>query len=55
MFDILNPTPDMINIEDIAHAGSQMNRFTGHCRFPYPVTQHERLGSYLVPEEHRLR
>ena len=55
MFDILNPTPDMINIEDIAHAGSQMNRFTGHCRFPYPVTQHERLGSYLVPEEHALR
>ncbi|HXQ34298.1 MAG TPA: hypothetical protein VN843_09815 [Anaerolineales bacterium] len=50
MFDILNPTPDMICIEDIAHAGSQMNRFTGHCRFPYPVTQHEYLGSFIRPE-----
>lgn len=55
MFDLLDPQPEMIYIEDIAHAGSQMNRFTGHCRFPYPVTQHERLGSYLVPEEHALQ
>lgn len=49
-FDILNPTMDMICIEDIAHAGSAMNRFTGHCRFPYPVTQHEYLGSFIRPE-----
>lgn len=51
-FDILAPTLDMINIEDIAHALSQMNRFTGHCKFPYPVAQHSRLGSYIVPQEH---
>lgn len=49
MFNILNPTEDMICIEDIAHAGSAMNRFTGHCRFPYPVTQHEYLGSFIRP------
>lgn len=55
MFDVIDPQPDMIDIVDIAHAGSQMNRFTGHCRFPYPVTQHERLGSYLVPEENALQ
>lgn len=54
-FDMSDPQPDMIDIVDIAHAGSQMNRFTGHCRFPYPVTQHERLGSYLVPEEYALQ
>ena len=48
-FDILEPTFEMINIGDIAHAGSQANRFTGHCRFPYPVTQHEYLGSKLAP------
>lgn len=53
-FDLLDPQPDMVNIVDIAHAGSQMNRFTGHCRFPYPVAQHERLGSYIVPEENAL-
>jgi 5'-deoxynucleotidase YfbR-like HD superfamily hydrolase len=47
-FDILEPTPDMINIEDVAHALSQTNRFTGHCRFPYPVSQHCRLASYIV-------
>lgn len=49
-FDIINPTLEMINIEDIAHSTSQMNRFTGHCVFPYPVSQHELLGSFIVPE-----
>jgi 5'-deoxynucleotidase YfbR-like HD superfamily hydrolase len=53
-FDVLAPTVDMIDIEDIAHALSQMNRFTGHCKFPYPVSQHSRLASYLVPQEHAL-
>ncbi len=53
-FDILDPQPDMICIEDIAHSTSQMNRWTGHCRFPYPVSQHSRLGSYIVPEEFAL-
>jgi len=49
-FDIINPTLDMINIEDIAHSTSQMNRFTGHCKFPYPVAQHEYIGSFIVPD-----
>lgn len=53
-FDILAPTLDMINIEDIAHALSQMNRFTGHCKFPYPVAQHCRIGSYLVSPKNAL-
>ncbi len=50
LFDILNPRPEMITIEDIAHAGSMVNRFSGHTKFPYPVTQHERLGSYLIDD-----
>jgi 5'-deoxynucleotidase YfbR-like HD superfamily hydrolase len=45
----------MVNIEDIAHALSQGNRFTGHPKFPYPVAQHCRLGSYLVPYMYALR
>lgn len=53
-FDILRPTVRMVDIEDIAHALSQANRFTGHCKFPYPVAQHSRLASYLVPEEFAL-
>jgi hypothetical protein len=64
MFDILEPTFEMISIEDIAHAGSQANRFTGHPRYPYPVTQHEYLGSKLAlpdcctcvsPEQHAFK
>lgn len=54
-FDILETRPEMIQIEDIAHALSQMNRFTGHCKFPYPVAQHCRLGSLLVQQEHALQ
>jgi 5'-nucleotidase len=53
-FDVLDPQPDMVCIEDIAHSTSQANRFTGHCRFPYPVSQHSRLGSYIIEEEFAL-
>lgn len=53
-FDILDTTVDMVSIEDIAHALSQANRFTGHCKYPYPVSQHCRLASYIVPEQHSL-
>lgn len=50
-FDILDPQPDMICIEDIAHSTSQVNRFGGHGKFPYPVSQHTRLGSYVIDQE----
>jgi len=55
LFDLLEPTWHMIRITDIAHSLSQINRFTGHCKFPYPVAQHSRLGSYLVPKQFALR
>ncbi len=51
-FDLLHPKPEMVCIEDIAHSLSQLPRFTGHCRFPYPVAQHLRVGSFFVPEEY---
>ena len=54
-FDILDTRPEMIQIDDIAHALSQMNRFTGHCKFPYPVAQHSRLGSYLIHPDYALQ
>ena len=50
-FDPLNPKPDQITIEDIAHALSQVCRFAGHTRHFYSVAQHSYLGSFLVPEE----
>lgn len=54
MFDLLNPTLDMIDIKDIAHAGSQLCRFTGHTKFFYSIAQHEWAGSFLVPKENAL-
>jgi hypothetical protein len=54
-FDILDTTPEMVCIDDIAHALSQGNRFTGHTKFPYPVSQHSRLGSYIIPQVYALR
>jgi hypothetical protein len=53
-FDLLEPSVEMIEIDDIAHSLSQVNRFTGHCKFPYPVSQHSRIGSFLVPENDAL-
>lgn len=54
MFDLIEPTLDMIRIEDIAHAGSLLCRFTGHTKFHYSIAQHELLGSYFVPQENAL-
>ena len=44
----LDPRPEEIFIEDIAHALSLMNRYGGHTLFPYPVGQHSVILSYLV-------
>jgi len=47
----LDPNPDDIVIEDIAHALSCVNRFTGHLSEPYSVAQHSLQVSFGVPEE----
>ena len=39
-FDLLNPTPDMVCIEDIAHSLANICRYTGHVRKFYSVAQH---------------
>lgn len=43
LFDILEPDPQAIQLEDVAHALSHVNRFTGHTPFPYSVAQHSTL------------
>lgn len=40
LFDVVHPTPQQVNIREIAHALSQANRFGGHTRWPYSVAQH---------------
>jgi hypothetical protein len=52
LFDVLNPDPADIRIEDVAHHLSNICRFTGGTRFHYSVGQHSLIGSYLVPKEH---
>ncbi len=50
-YDLECPDPTSITIQDVAHALSQINRFTGHSRFPYSVAQHSVLGARQLSHE----
>lgn len=48
----LDPQPEDIYIEDIAHSLSLLNRFTGHTKFPYSVAQHSiKVSEYAYGHE----
>jgi hypothetical protein len=45
----LDPNPEHVCIEDIAHALAMKCRYTGHVKRFYSVAQHSVLASYTVP------
>lgn len=53
-FDILAPRPEMVRIEDIAHALSLQCRFGGHIPIFYSVAQHSISVAERVSSENRL-
>ena len=48
--DPLNFKPEDVDINDIAHHTSKIDRFTGAGNMLYPVALHSLIGSYLVPQ-----
>lgn len=53
-FDVFNPTPEDVLIEDIAHALSHLCRFGGHTARFYSVAEHCLKCTEIVPREHQL-
>ena len=53
-FDYADIKPEMIDIEDIAFALSNLCRYVGHVPF-YSVAEHSLLVSFVVPEENALQ
>src|SRR3990167_2440333 len=52
--DLEHPDPAHLDLRDIAHALSQINRFTGHTKKPYSVAQHCVLVSRMLSPELKL-
>ena len=50
----MDPRPEDVCIEDIAHALSMQCRYAGHCRVFFPVAQHSLLVARHLPPELRL-
>lgn len=46
--------PEMVDIEDIAQALSNICRFNGHVHRHYSVAEHSLLAAELAPDEHKL-
>lgn len=53
-FYLVNPTEDMICIEDIAHALSMQCRFAGHINKFYSVAEHSVYVAELCNPENRM-
>jgi len=47
-FDLYAPTPEMVCIEDIAHALANICRFGGHAKHFYSVAQHSMMVGEII-------
>lgn len=54
MFDTINPVPELIDINDIAHSLANSCRYNGHCRDFYSVAEHSIYVSEQLPEKFAL-
>lgn len=54
IFDYSDPKPSSVRIQDIAHALSLLNRFSGHTKVPYSVAQHSVFVSRHVNPRYAL-
>lgn len=50
-----DPSPDQIDIKDIAHALAMTCRYGGHCKQFYSVAQHSVLVAEKAPAQYALR
>lgn len=51
LWNLMDPDPDDVNIEDIAHALAHICRFNGHTRQFYSVAEHSvRVAAHLAPD-----
>lgn len=51
---ILNPSPEEIDIVDIAHSLSMLCRYTAHCKKFYSVAEHSLLVSKFCSDENKM-
>lgn len=51
LLDLADPAPHLIHVEDIAHALSNLCRFTGHLRRFYSVAEHATLVADILQKQ----
>lgn len=52
--DLLNPSPEMIDLKSIAHALANTCRFGGHCPRFYSVAEHSIHAASLATDKYRV-